>query len=517
MSAEAAASSEPLRPSTVTPTALSALIATVDGIRGAERPGNDILISGITHDSEAVRPGDMFAALPGAHKHGIEFAAAAAERGALAVLTDVESVPTAERSGLAVVSAADPREVLGPLASRVYGTPSEQLLLIGVTGTNGKTTSTYFIEAGLRAAGHTTGLIGTVETRVGDRALPSRHTTPEATDLQALFAVMREDGVDAAAMEVSSHALALRRIDGTSFTVAVFTNLSQDHLDFHRDIEDYYAAKAKLFTSSFTDVAVVNIDDRYGARLAGEAEIRLVTVSPSGRPADWRVGEVDAGTTGSEFVLHADDGTPLRARTQLPGAFNVANAALSIAALVTAGVAPSDAVNGIAACAHVPGRMQRVNAGQPFTAVVDYAHTPEAVKQLIATLRPVTTGRLIVVLGCGGDRDSAKRPLMGAAAVTGSDVAVFTSDNPRSEDPVEIIRAMEAGARGVANAHRAAVHVEPDRRSAIRLAVSLARAGDVVVVAGKGHERVQETGGVRTPFDDVDEVTGAIRATVRAS
>jgi UDP-N-acetylmuramoyl-L-alanyl-D-glutamate--2,6-diaminopimelate ligase len=475
-------------------------------------------VSGVTHDSQQVKPGDLFAALPGRSHHGAEFAPVAAAQGAVAILTDAAGVAAAEQTGLPVVSAPDPRLLLGPVARWMYDDPTARLLVIGVTGTNGKTTSSYLIDAGLRAAGHRTGLVGTVETRIADTVLPSLHTTPEATDLQALFATMVERGVTAVAMEVSSHALALSRIDGTSFAVAVFTNLTQDHLDFHRDLEDYFAAKARLFTQSFTDVAVIDVDDPYGARLANEARTRVVAVSPRGDgAADWWVDAIDASSTGSIFVLHGPGGMSATVQTQLPGDFNVANAALAIVALAEAGVPLTSAIAGVAACSAVPGRMQRVDAGQPFTAVVDYAHTPDAVATLLESLRAVTSGRLIVVLGCGGDRDQSKRPLMGAAAARGSDVAVLTSDNPRSEDPRAILAAMEAGVADVPPSERAQVMVEPDRRAAIRLAVSLAAPGDVVVVAGKGHERVQEKGGTRLPFDDAEELAAAIGAAVRAS
>jgi UDP-N-acetylmuramoyl-L-alanyl-D-glutamate--2,6-diaminopimelate ligase len=489
----------------------------VDGLTALGATPEDVLVSGVTHDSQQVSPGDLFAALPGQNQHGATFADRAAAQGAVAILTDAAGVDAAMKTGRPVICADDPRRRLGSVARWMYDNPSARLLVIGVTGTNGKTTSSYLIEAGLRAAGHRTGLVGTVETRLGDTVVPSLHTTPEATDLQALFGVMVERGVTAVSMEVSSHALALNRIDGTSFAVAVFTNLTQDHLDFHRDLEDYFAAKARLFTQEFTDVAVVDVDDPYGRRLATEAQTRVVTVSPGGgSDADWWVDSVDTSESGSTFVLHAPAGVMGTASTQLPGAFNVANAALSIVALVEAGVPLMTAIAGVATCAYVPGRMQRVDIGQPFTAVVDYAHTPDAVATLLATLRPVTAGRLIVVLGCGGDRDRSKRPLMGAAAAGGADVAVLTSDNPRSEDPLAILAAMEAGTSDVPAADRAEVVIEPDRRAAIRLAAGLASAGDVVAVAGKGHERVQEISGEKRPFDDAAELADAISAAVRA-
>jgi UDP-N-acetylmuramoyl-L-alanyl-D-glutamate--2,6-diaminopimelate ligase len=510
--------SVPVRPTRTEPRRLIDLLAVVDGLTTSADGLDKVYVSGVTHDSEQVRPGDLFAALTGRNQHGAVFAAAAAAQGAVAVLTDADGVATAKQSGLPIIVASDARRVLASVARWMYDDPTARLLVIGVTGTNGKTTSSYLIDAGLRAAGHRTGLIGTVETRITDTVLPSLHTTPEATDLQALFATMLERGVSAVAMEVSSHALALNRIDGTTFAAAVFTNLTQDHLDFHRDLEDYFAAKARLFTQEFTDVAVIDIDDAYGARLARDATTRVVTVSPAGDArADWWVDQIDTTTTGSTFALHGPGGVTSSAQTQLPGAFNVANAALSVVALVEAGIPLPHAVAGVAGCSHVPGRMQRVDAGQQFTAVVDYAHTPDAVTNVLASMRRATNSRLIVVLGCGGDRDQSKRPLMGAAAAAGSDVAVLTSDNPRSEDPMSILGAMEAGVAEVPPAERARVIVEPDRRAAIRLAVGLAEPGDVVVIAGKGHERTQEINGTKWPFDDAEELASAIGAAVRAS
>ena len=330
-------------------------------------------------------------------------------------------------------------------------------------------------------------------TRIGDDAVPSVRTTPEATDLQALLAVMRERGTTGVAMEVSSHALALGRVDGLVVDVALFTNLSQDHLDFHADMADYEAAKARLFTPAHSRRGLVCVDDDAGRRIAAGAGVPVQTLSTTGAQADWSVTEVELSGEGSTFVLSGPE-VRLACRTQLPGAFNVANAALAVAGLVLSGVDPQAAADGVAALPGVPGRMERVDAGQPFLALVDYAHTPEAVATLLRTVRAVTSGRVLVVLGCGGDRDAAKRPLMGRAAVEGADLAVLTSDNPRSEDPLEILRQMAAGAPGA--------RVEPDRRAAIAEAVAQARPGDAVVVAGKGHETGQEVAGVVTPFDD---------------
>jgi UDP-N-acetylmuramoyl-L-alanyl-D-glutamate--2,6-diaminopimelate ligase len=460
-------------------------------------------VSGITHDSRRVRPGDLYAALPGSNQHGALFCAQAAAAGAVAVLTDPAGREIAAGCGLPVFVVGDPRSRLGEVASWIYGNPSARLQLIGVTGTSGKTTTTYLIESGLRMAGHLTGLVGGVETRVAGVTASSELTTPEATDLQALFAVMAERGVTAAVMEVSSHALALGRVAGTSYQVAMFTNLSQDHLDFHASLDEYFAAKATLFTPDHARAGVVNVDDSHGRLLAASPRIPVTTFSAGPHPAaDWHAEDVRAGADGSTFRVVGPGGVAADASVALPGLFNVSNAVGAIVALVEAGVGLTAAVTGVAACAGVPGRMERIDAGQDFTVLVDYSHKPAAVEAVLSALRPVTMGSIAIVLGCGGDRDRAKRPLMGAAAASLAEVAIFTSDNPRSEDPLAILAEMLEGALRVPAADRAHVIVEPDRAAAIGLAIGSAGKGDVVVVAGKGHERGQYTGASVTPFDD---------------
>ncbi|MBV9369919.1 MAG: UDP-N-acetylmuramoyl-L-alanyl-D-glutamate--2,6-diaminopimelate ligase [Frankiales bacterium] len=486
------------RPTATPGRSLVGLLARLPGAR--VQGDSSVVVSGITHDSRAVRPGDIYLARAGEHSHGIDYVADAIAAGSVAVLTDPASVPVALAAGVAaVVEVADPRAAAGPAAAWVYGDPARDLDVIGVTGTNGKTTTTYLLDGGLRASGRRTGVVGTVETRIGDEVVPSARTTPEATDLQALFAVMRERSVDAVAMEVSSHALALDRVAGTTFAVAAFTNLSQDHLDFHADMDDYFAAKARLFTPDYTARAVVAVDDEWGRRLAASAPVEITSVGAA--PADWVRVEESVTTSGGHATLRAPDGTHHDVEVSLPGRFNVRNAAVAYVALVLAGIEPSAARTGIASVMSIPGRMERIDAGQPFLALVDYAHTPAAVTTLLAEARALSgDGRVIVVLGCGGDRDRGKRPLMGAAAARGADVAVLTNDNPRSEDPLAILAAMEDGARSAGGT--AEVVVEPDRRRAIALAVGKSSAGDVLVVAGKGHEQGQEQDGVVTPFDD---------------
>jgi len=506
--------------------ALGALLGVTPHARGADPavapgPPGGPAVSGVTHDSRAVRPGDLYAALPGTRVHGAEFSAAAAAAGAAAVLTDPAGEDRAIAAGLPVFVVADPRARLGEVACWVYGNPSRRLQLIGVTGTSGKTTTSYLAEAGLRRAGHVTGLIGGVETRIGADVAASELTTPEATDLQALLATMAERGVTAAAMEVSSHALALGRVAGTHYDVAVFTNLSQDHLDFHADLEDYFAAKAMLFTPGYASTGVVSADDGHGRRLAAAAPIPIVTFSASGRPdADWRAVDVRVGADGSTFRIIGPGGVEADAWLALVGPFNVANALGAIVALVEAGIGLEDAVAGVGSCPGVPGRLELVDAGgaaPDLTAVVDYSHKPGAVEAVLAGLRPVTQGNLIIVLGCGGDRDRAKRPLMGAAAARLADVAILTSDNPRSEDPLAILAAMLDGTLGVPPRDRAHVIVEPDRAAAIGLAVSSAAKGDVILVAGKGHERGQSVAGRVLPFDDREVTAEALRRRARAA
>jgi len=505
-----------LRPAHVEPRRLREIALAVGALDDGAQAGDDPMVTGVTHDSRAVRRGDLYAGLPGARAHGAAFAADAARLGAVAMLTDPAGAAHAANAALPTVVVADPRAVLGPVAAQVYGQPSQRLRCFGVTGTNGKTTTSYLVESGLRAAGATTGLIGTIETRIGEESVPSARTTPEGSDLQALLATMAERGVGAVAMEVSSHALALRRVDGTRFAVVAFTNLSQDHLDFHADLDDYFAAKARLFTPSFAAIGLANADDERGRRLLADPRIETLGFSLAGAPAAaWRASDVVVEAAGSRFTAHGPGGLAVPVRTALAGRFNAANALAAVAMLVTAGVDPGAAAAGIAALRGVPGRLEPVDAGQPFAAFVDYAHTPEAVTAVLQELRSTVarpSGRLIVVLGCGGDRDAAKRPLMGAAAARLADLAVLTSDNPRSEDPQAILDQVTAGAESVAAEQRGEVVVQIDRAAAIGVAVARARAGDVLVVAGKGHEQGQEVAGVIHPFDDRRELRAQLAA-----
>jgi UDP-N-acetylmuramoyl-L-alanyl-D-glutamate--2,6-diaminopimelate ligase len=468
----------------------------------------EVLVTGITHASDAVRPGDLYAALPGSRRHGAEFIPAAAAAGAVAVLTDPAGAARAAAAGLPALVVAEPRAVLGTVASRVYGDPSRRLTMIGITGTAGKTTTAYLIESGLRLAGRVTGLIGTVETRLGDLVVDSVRTTPEAPDLQASLAAAVERGVDAVVMEVSSHALAVGRADGVRFAVGGFTNLGIDHLDFHADVEDYFAAKARLFDGR-SDVEIVNSDDAYGRRLAHPK-----TITYGAADADWTASDVVPGDFGQRFVARGPGGVTVDAGVAMPGRHNISNALLAIAALVAVGVDPAVAARGVAACPGVPGRMERVTAPGPVTGVVDYAHKPDSVTEVLTALGRLVAGgpgRVICVIGAGGDRDRAKRPLMGAAAARGAGIVIITDDNPRTEDPAAIRAELLTAARDAAGGSTDVIEVD-GRRAAIGEAVRLAAPGDVIALLGKGHERGQEVGGEVYPFDDRVELAAALAA-----
>ena len=504
----------------------------------------DPLVTGVTLRAQDVRPGDLFAALPGTRVHGAAFAAQAVAAGAVAVLTDpagadqlipgngtvpgrldtATDIGTQTGSGtgtdgadarddgagvgVPVLQVPDVRAVLGSLAAQVYGDPSGTLPVVGITGTSGKTTTGYLLEAALGADGTVTGLIGTVQTRLAGTVLPSALTTPEAPDLQALFAVMVERGVGAAVMEVSSHALALGRVAGTRFALAVFTNLSQDHLDFHPDMESYFRAKELLFDGRAARGLVV-VDDEWGRRLAaGHPDV--ATLSGAGGPADYRVTAVRATPSGAQhFTLELPGGRAVDARIGLPGGFNVVNAAVALAAADLLGRDVDRAAAALPEVA-VPGRMQRVDAGQDFLAVVDYAHKPAAVESVLRAVRSAVTGRVIVVLGAGGDRDTGKRAVMGHEAARGAEVVIVTDDNPRSEAPADIRAQVLAGSHAATGGRAVEIREIGDRRAAIRAAVAAARPGDAVVIAGKGHERGQDVGGVVHPFSDVEELDAAL-------
>jgi UDP-N-acetylmuramoyl-L-alanyl-D-glutamate--2,6-diaminopimelate ligase len=477
----------------------------------------DTEVTGLSLSSQRILDGDLYAALPGTRVHGIEYVEQAVEAGAVAILTDQEGIdrvrPNAPvLAGVPVLLAAEPRRLLGRLAARIFGDPATAMRMIGVTGTQGKTTTARLITGGLEAAEVRAGVIGTVGTRVVGRDIKTALTTPEAPDLHALFAVMREADVAACAMEVSSHALVLGRVDGVVFDVAVFLNLGRDHLDFHADVEDYYRAKASLFTPERARLGLVCVDDEHGRRLAREAQIPIRTFSLRdpllGPKADWRARNIHLEADGSTFTAVGPTGR-YDVRVPLPGDFNVSNALAAVAAVAEAGLDVEAFAAALGTSGGVPGRLERIDEGQDFTVVVDYAHKPDAVEAAIRTLRPLTTGRVITVLGAGGDRDAGKRPIMGEIAARLSDVLVVTDDNPRTEDPAAIRAAVLAGA---ATGGRAQVREVGDRRAAITAAVAEAGPGDIVLIAGKGHESGQTVGDRTHPFDDRDVAREVLRA-----
>lgn len=496
------------------PPALGHSLAELRGILGLAEGGSapaqsgGPTVTGVTLDSRAVRPGDLYAALPGMTTHGARFAEGAVAAGAVAILTDEQgaqlvSVP------VPVLVVADPRGRLGEVSAWVYGRPADDLLVIGITGTNGKTTTSFLIDAALRAHGHRTGMVGTVAITVGDEAITAIRTTPEAPDLHGLLGYMRHQGVTAVTMEVSSHAMSMGRVDGVRFDLVVFTNLSQDHLDFHPSMQDYFQAKASLFDSKRADVGLICVDDQWGRDLAGQVSIPRSTYGLTGRP-DWLGTDLQAAATGGTSFRLVGPAGAVSAGVALPGRFNVANAVAAVAAANMVGVDLGTAAGAVASCPGVPGRMEPVSCGQPFLVVVDYAHTPDALDRAIAAARGAGQGRVITVMGCGGDRDREKRPIMGGTAAMGSDILVVTDDNPRSESPQAIRAAIMGGVMAVPEPQRAVVHDVADRAVAIRAAIELALPGDVVLVAGKGHEQGQEVAGVVTPFDDRVEVRRAL-------
>ncbi len=474
------------------------------------RGRDDVEITSICYDSRQAKPGSLFVAMRGEHVDGHDYVAQAAARGAAGVVVDHEAAQVPE--DVAYIEVTSTQAAMPALAGAFYHQPSLKLRLCGVTGTNGKTTTTYLLKHICERAMLRCGLIGTVRYEIGDEILPSSHTTPQSLDLQALLAQMRDAGCKAAVMEVSSHALAQDRVGGVEFDAAVFTNLTQDHLDYHRSIQAYFDAKARLFTEILPQqfkkkaVAIVNIDDRYGAELCTRLPktVRLITYGV-GNKADFRASNFKTEPAGTSYQLDAQDRSYL-VRLPLIGRFNIYNSLAALAASSAMGVQLRAAVLSLAGAPSVPGRVQLVPAKRNFQVYVDYAHTDDALSNVIRTLRELNPRRLIVVFGCGGDRDKSKRPLMGRAAEQGGDLAIITSDNPRSEDPAAIIRDIEKGFQGDN------YEVVIDRREAIERAVALAQPRDIILIAGKGHENYQQFAKATLPFDDVQVARSAIEA-----
>jgi UDP-N-acetylmuramoyl-L-alanyl-D-glutamate--2,6-diaminopimelate ligase len=462
--------------------------------------GPAVEIGGLAYDNRAVEPGTLFFCVPGFTRDGHEFAPDAVARGAAALVV-------ARPLGLGVpeVQVVDVRAAMAIAAARFHGDPTARLPVIGITGTNGKTTTAFLVRSLLEATGRQCGLLGTVTSVVAGEERPTVRTTPEAIDLQRTFREMLDGGDRACAMEISSHALELRRADAIHVAVAVFTNLTQDHLDFHETMDGYFEAKRRLFASPLTDVRVANVDDPYGRRLAGEFAGSVTFAIDA--PADYRATGVQTGFAGSDCTFETPDGA-FDVHVPLPGRFNVLNALGAWAAARALGAQPDVLAAALPDAARVPGRFEPVDEGQPFAVLVDYAHTPDSLENVLRAAHELADGRVIAVFGAGGDRDRGKRPLMGEIGARLADICLVTSDNPRSEDPEAIIGEILEGAGDAAHVSR-----DADRRASIHRAVSLAQPGDVVVIAGKGHEQGQEfAGGRKEPFDDVAVAREALRS-----
>jgi UDP-N-acetylmuramoyl-L-alanyl-D-glutamate--2,6-diaminopimelate ligase len=481
-------------------------LADAASLIGASLQGDGAIeFTGVTHRDSDVESGDLFVGIPGSKNHGASFATRASERGAVAIVTD--EAGSKLFPGIPALVVKDVRSAGAIIASSLYRYPTRDMQSIAITGTNGKTTVTTLLYQIFESVGRDTGLIGTIETRIGKDILVSSRTTPEAPELQALAASMRERHMRHLVMEVSSHALTLKRVKGSHFAIAAFTNLSQDHLDFHGDMESYFSEKSKLFTSEFTDQGFIFIDTSYGKRLAESTSVTVTTLSRLNSKAIWHFTEIHNTSRGVEFSIRGVGGVLIESHTTLVGGYNLDNLLLAIAIAHECGVESTELAAIVPQLTGAPGRLDAVSLGQSYKALVDYAHSPDAVTNVLAAAREFTSGNIIAVLGCGGDRDVLKRPLMGQALLNGADIAIFTSDNPRSEDPATILSQMTAGLL-LTNPSC----IIEDRQIAIRYATSLATAGDTVLVLGKGHESGQEINGIVTPFDDRLHLAAAIEA-----
>jgi UDP-N-acetylmuramoyl-L-alanyl-D-glutamate--2,6-diaminopimelate ligase len=501
---------------------LGELLTVLNNKAALPQEGLDREVFDIAHDSRKVRPGSLFVAVRGFHSDGHQFIPQAVQAGAVAIVAEKGHNETAFRmTPLIVVD--DSRRALALLAAAFYGHPSQNLILVGITGTNGKTTTTYLIKSIIEAAGRKAGLIGTIDYRVGDKVYTAPNTTPESLDLQRLLAEMVGLGAEYCVMEVSSHALALCRTVGCEFAVAGFTNLTQDHLDFHESMESYFRVKLLLFAGlSPNAFAVINSDDVRATEIIGATRAKVLTTGLSERADIRPSGSIGHGTRGLSFSVATPSGT-ISVESPLVGRHNIYNILSAIGIGTALGFASDDIARGISAMTAVPGRMEKVDEGQPFCVVADYAHTEDALVRLLEAVREITAGKVITVFGCGGDRDRSKRPKMGAAAVNGSDIVIVTSDNPRTEDPLRIIDEIEKGmeASGVrlpvcdlvsATAPGKTPYcVIPDRHAAIAAAINMAGKGDVVVLAGKGHEDYQIIGDRKIHFDDREVAREEIR------
>ena len=461
----------------------------------------DVEITGVSINAAEVKSGDLFIALPGAKTHGMNFIDQAISNGAIAVLSDKKldcSIP--------VFIDQTPRNLVGPISNWVYSKPFSKLVAVGVTGTNGKTTTTNLVKQFWDLNGINSGLIGTLGVEIGSEKIAGVRTTPEADELQALAAVMGERGSTHLAMEVSSIAIDQSRVSGATYKVVAFSNLTQDHLDYHKSMEQYFNAKAKLFTSEYAQAAVINIDDSYGKKLYEISKITTKTVSRKDKNADWHFSKIESINDGYNVEISDKNGELISGNFNLIGEHNLDNLLLAIASVSICGLTNAQISNSLSKLKSVPGRLEIISGGQSFSAVVDYAHTPDAVSRVLKSARSFTSGRVIGVLGCGGDRDKSKRAPMGQALFSGSDLAIFTSDNPRSEKAEEILKEMTGGINLGEKGF-----VLTDRKDAINFAVKMAKSGDCILLMGKGHEGGQEINGVVTPFDDRVELLNSIR------
>lgn len=481
------------------------------GIPVADLEIRKLTITGVSSDSRNVKPGDLFIALPGESSHGSAFLQSAMERGARAVLTDQEGDTAASRisKSFPKLVVPKPRSICGPTASWFYGNPSDSMFVSGITGTNGKTTTTYLLEQIWRFAQVKSGLIGTIGINFDGNSYPATHTTPEGDITQGILAAMREVGTRAVAMEVSSHALVQDRVKGTRFSAVGFTNLTQDHLDFHGNMASYFEAKRSLFTSEYSGVAVISIDGEFGRRIFAETELTKISISTeigSENKADWHFEKLKGTETGYEVSIRGRSGILVENEFNLIGDYNLENLLIAIAIASESGVDQRIISESLSHLKGAPGRLERIETSD-YLALVDYAHTPDAVERALSAVRKRASGKVIAVLGCGGDRDSSKRPLMGQSLHDGADIPIFTSDNPRSEDPQKILDEM-VGQLTL----KPSAEVILDRKAAIERAVELAQLGDLIIVLGKGHESGQEINGVKIPFSDQSELKRAIEA-----
>ena len=466
----------------------------------------EIKISGVALNANMVKPGDLFIALQGAKTHGLNFVADAIANGAVAVLSDKSadiSIP--------IFISKDAKRLVGKISAWFNEEPFSKLFAVGITGTNGKTTSVNLLNQIWQLSGRKTGVIGTIGTEINETKYSGVRTTPEASELQSIAALMIQENVSNLAMEVSSHALVQERLSGAHFKIAGFTNLTQDHLDFHQSMENYFEAKSRLFNDDLSDLSVINIDDPYGKKLFALNPHKAISVSRADKSGDWHYQSVKANQNGFDVEIIGKKDQLVTGNFPLLGEHNLDNLILAVAIAAESGLSTDEISAAIPNLKSVTGRLEQVNLGQNFNALVDYAHTPDAVERVLKSARSFTLGKIIAILGCGGDRDKGKRPLMGQALINYSDIAVFTSDNPRSESPQQILKEM-VGELSVVTPNK----VIEDRKEAIKYAVSMALGGDTILLLGKGHEVGQEVNGVNTPFSDLLELTDAIKKAVKS-